>query len=156
MEVQMKRKGIRILDKINNFVIVDFPDILEAVPNGDRFYWAILYLYASGHLGEGQSLPVLEEEIKHSQMGFLITWEELNYFAKKISDLIDITVIGCKNKSMIKRYNSDKEMYETCDFVIEMIDSGYWEIFSKNKRFLNILSKKYNNIEIITTDVKNE
>ena len=57
----MKTKGIRILDKINNTVSVELSDILHEIPDGDSFYWSILYLYATGNLGEEQSIPDFEK-----------------------------------------------------------------------------------------------
>ena len=50
----------------------------------------------------------------------------------------------------------DKEMYETCDIVIEMIDGGFWEIFSKNVAWINQLAEKFQNIEFLTSDFQNK
>lgn len=43
-------------------------------------------------------------------------------------------------------------MYETCDIVIEMIDGGFWEIFSKDIAWIDRLAKKYKKIEFLTPD----
>lgn len=37
---------------------------------------------------------------------------------------------------------NDQEIYESCDFVIEMIDSCYWEVFSKDVDPINRLATK--------------
>jgi hypothetical protein len=44
----MKIKGIRILDKKNNIISVELPEILEQINDGDSFFWSVLYLYATG------------------------------------------------------------------------------------------------------------
>jgi hypothetical protein len=43
-------------------------------------------------------------------------------------------------------------MYETCDIVIEMIDGGSWEVFSKNVTWINQLAKKFQSVEFLASD----
>ncbi len=148
----MKPKGIRILDKKKNIVSVELLDILSDISNGNSFYWSILHLYATGWLSEAQSMTVFEEKINQSKKGFLVTWEKLNDLAQNFWDLMDITIIGCIDKSLIQRYDNSQEMYETCDFVIEMIDSGYWEIFSKNIKWIDLLATKFQKVEFLAPD----
>ena len=61
-------------------------------------------------------------------------------------------VIASKNKENLHRYKEDREMYETCDIVIEMIDGGYWEIFSKDKLIIDKMATKFNDIKFLTSD----
>lgn len=126
--------------------------VIHVIPDGNSFYWSILYLYATGNLINEQSIPDFEKKIKESEKGFLLTWKELSDFLNKLWDLIDITIIACKDKDIIKRYDNDQEMYEKCDIVIEMIDSGYWEIFSKDLKTINQLNKKFKETEILKPD----
>lgn len=148
----MKVKGIRILDKVNRIVSVELPDILEEIPHGNLFHWSILCLEAMGHLGEGKSMPVFEKQIDCSERGQFISWSELNMLSKKFYQIIDVTIIGCKDKNLLHRYESDKEMYETCDIVIEMIDSSYWKLFSKDEQLINRLASKFKEITFLTSD----
>jgi hypothetical protein len=148
----MKTKGIRILDKENNLVSVELPDILEKIPEGNLFSWSILYLEATGHLGEDKSIPVFEEQILKSEKGFYITWDDLKLLASKLWDVMDLVLIGCKDKNLLHRYENDQEMYETCDVVIEMFDSSYWEIFSKDDQLLLRLEKKFREVLNLTSD----
>lgn len=145
----MKTKGIRISDKINNIVSVELKEIFQEISNGSSFYWSILYLYSTGSLDEGQSIPDFEKKIKEAANGLLLTWAELNILSNKLWDIIDITIIASKDKSIIKRYDNDQEMYEKCDIVIEMIDSGYWEVYSKDQAFLDKLQGKFRETEIL-------
>jgi len=145
----MKTKGIQISDKKNNLVSVELPDILVEISEGNSLNWSILYLYAVGHLDLNQSMPNFEEQIRNSNKGFLISWDDLNKLSKQFWDLIDITIIGCKDKILIKRYENDEEMYQKCDIVIEMIDSGYWQIFSRDPKLINKLLKKFKKTKII-------
>lgn len=139
--------GIRILDKENRVVTVELPDVLMEVRDGDSFHWAILFLDSMGDLGEGKSIPVFENMINNSQEGLLINWEDLNVLSKKFYQIFDLILIGCRNKDLILRYQNDQEMHNTCDIVIEMIDSSYWEVFAKDLSFIERLEKKFKQVE---------
>jgi len=145
----MKTKGLRISDKKNNIVSVELSDILKEITRGNSFYWSILYLYGTGCLDDGQPMPAFEEKIKRAKNGFVLTWEELNNLAEKFWDLVDITIIGSKDKSLVKRFDNDEEMHEKCDIVIEMIDSGYWEIFAKDLDLIFRLKNKFKETELL-------
>jgi hypothetical protein len=148
----MKTKGIRILDKENRVVSVKLPDILEQIENGNLFNWSILFLKASGHLGGGKSIIIFQEQINDSEAGLFIKWDELNSFSKKFFEVVDITIIGCKDKKLLRRYKEDREMYENYDIVIEMIDTSYWEVFSKDVDLINRLAKKFKQIIFLEPD----
>lgn len=152
MEILMKTKGIRVSDKKNRIVCVELPDIIKEVRNGNLLHWSILYLYASGHLDNEKSISEFEQQIIHSENGYFITWEELNSLSHKFWDLMDITLIASKDITLLKRYQCDQDMYENCDIVIEMLDSGFWEIFSKDEQFINRLTSKFTNVQFLESD----
>jgi hypothetical protein len=150
----MISKGIRITDKDDSVVTVELLDILQEIHQGSVFYWSILLLDSSGDLGEGHSIPEFEKEIYDSKNGYFISWKELNELAKKFYQIYDITLIACSNKDLLKRYANDLEMYEKCDIVIEMVDCGYWEVFSKDENLIKRLSLKFKKIEFREPDSK--
>lgn len=139
--------GIRISDKKNRVVIVNLPDVLAEIHDGDQFHWSILNLYCTGHLGEGKSIPVFEDLIEKSEKGFILSWEDLNTLAIKFNQVIDIVLLGCLNEDLIKRYDTDEEMYEACDIVIVMFDSSYWEVFTKDKSLIERWAKKFKDVK---------
>lgn len=53
---------------------------------------------------------------------------------------------------MLLRYENDREKYESCNYVIEMIDSGCWEVFSFNFDFIDRLAKKFIDVEFLNSD----
>ena len=65
---------------------------------------------------------------------------------------MDITLIGCKNETLLHRYDEDQDMYETCDIVIEMFDSNFWEVFSKDESLIDRLAKKFKEIKFLEPD----
>ena len=86
--------------------------------------------------------------VRSTELG-LISWEDLNSLSKKFYQIFDITLIGCRDIDLIKRYQNDEEMYNTCDIVIEMIDSGCWEVFSKDRHLIYKLANKFKEIEFL-------
>lgn len=47
-------------------------------------------------------------------------------------------------------------MYETYNIAIEMFDSTYWKVFSKDEDLINRLAAKFKNIEFWVSDFQNE
>lgn len=45
-------------------------------------------------------------------------------------------------------------MYNNCDIVIHMIDSSFWEVFSKDEDFINRLAAKFKDVEFLTDFTK--
>jgi len=148
----MKSKGIRILDDENGIVCVELPDILQEIHKGQLLHWSILDFYGMGNLGEGKSIPIFQQQITESEKGLFITWDDLIYLSKKLYEVIDIVIIGSKDETNLRRYNEDQEMYETCDIVIVMFDSCYWEVFSKDHNLINRLAAKFKDIKFLETD----
>ena len=145
----MKTQGIRILDNKNEIVSVKLLDILDVISYGELFNWAILYSYVILKPNQRINILELEEKINNSKNGYKVSWEKLKQLAEKIHQEIDIIIIGCKNKENLHKYREDQEMYESCDIVIEMIDSGYWEVFSKDKTLIDKLAKKFKDTKFL-------
>jgi hypothetical protein len=151
----MKIQGIRIQDKKmlgkTRVVSVELKDILEEVHDDNKLYWSILFLEAIGNLGEGKSLPAFEKQIDQLEIGLLINWEDLKVLANKFQQIIDLRLIAGNNQEVLKRYENDEELYQRCDIVIEMNDSSYWEVFSKDKSFIQRLGDKFKDIVFLTS-----
>ncbi|MXV18002.1 hypothetical protein [Hufsiella ginkgonis] len=125
---------------------VTLQDILTNIPNGKTLYWALLWIEASGDLGD-ESILEFENTVNHSVEGTLIEWEKLHVLSSKILQTIEILFIGCKNHNDIKRYKEDKDMYSTCDYTVELIDSSYWLVHSKDTEAIEHLKKALNGKE---------
>lgn len=151
----MKNKGIRVYIKENGESDVLFPDIFQEVHNGDSLKWSILSLEGMGKM-EGMSIQTLEKEIDDSPNGLKLTWKALNELMVKLPQIIDMVLIGAKDEDNLKNYSDDQEMYETCDVVIVMFDSSYWEIFSKDESLIHNLASKFKNIKFLESDFQKE
>jgi hypothetical protein len=147
----MKTKGIRISD-IKDGKCIPLSGLLENISDEMQFLWALLWLDVTSIKNDGKYFVELQKKINQSEDGLLITFESLLETSKKIFQEINLTIIACKTKENLHRYKEDREMYETCDIVIEMIDGGFWEVFSKNIQWIDQLAKKFQNIEFLTSD----
>ena len=122
---------------------------LQIIENGNLFYWSILWLEASGNLGENNSIISLEKNIANSKDGLLIKWEDLILLSNKFDQIIELSIIGCKDKNLLKRYKIFEETYKICDIEIEMIDGSFWEVYSKDLDFINKIKEKFKDIELL-------
>lgn len=144
----MQIEGIRIKDTKENGVTIQIDEILEKINDGNLFHWAILDLEATGRLKKGY-ITEFEEEITKSKNGYFITWEEIKDLVTQFYQIINIILIGCKDKTFLRRYNKPLEMYENCDIVIEMFDSSYWEVFSNDLGLIENFKSKFNLVNVI-------
>lgn len=147
----MKAKGLRISDTEEGKCI-PLSKILENIPNEDQFSWSLLWLDVTPLKKEGKEIIELQKKANKSEGGLPYTFESLVKLSRKIFQEINVTIIGCSKKENLRRYQDDQEMYETCDFVLEMVDGGFWEIFSKNTEWINQLAKKFKTVEFLEPD----
>jgi len=149
----MKIKGIRISD-IEDGKCIPLSKILTNIPKENQLYWGVLWLDVTPLEKQGSIIHELQLKIDQSENGLHCTFEFLMKISEKIFQEIDMTIIACHKKENLRRYKDDQEMYETCDIVIEMIDGGFWEIFSKNIKWINQLAKKFREVEFLSPDFK--
>jgi hypothetical protein len=151
----MNTKGIRISDTRNGKCI-SLSELMMNISDPDQFHWALLWCNIIPVENEGRLVSELREEINHSPQGKEYIFTSLLELFKKVFQEIEVLIIGCKAKENLHRYKEDQEMYETCDIVIEMIDGGYWEVFSKNSALIDQLAQKYKEIEFLSSDFQSE
>jgi hypothetical protein len=133
----------------NGAVAIVLSDILQEIDNGASMYWSILWLDATVYLGSNYSMLEIEHQINDSKKGLMISWEDLNVLSNKFYQIIDVIIIGCKDKSSLKCYDNNREMYTACDVGIEMIDSSYWKVFSKDQHLIDKLLAKFKKTELV-------
>lgn len=147
----MSTKGIRISD-LKEDKCISLSELLENFLSGDQLNWALLWFDVTPKEKEGRQLSELQKIVQESNEGLPFTFESLTQLSRKIFQEIEILIIGCKNKENIHRYKNDQEMYESCDIVIEMIDGGYWEIFSKDPRIIKKLRERFKETKLLESD----
>jgi hypothetical protein len=117
--------------------------ILYALGNDARkLDWAILYLWATGNLGDRKSLPDFERVIADSKTGFHLNWDDLCELSKRLIQVIDGVFVGCKDGSKIDRQD-ESVLADVCDIVIEANDSTVWRIHAKDHQLIQTLAARF-------------
>lgn len=145
----MKAKGIRILDGKGDVLEPKLADILQELTNGDSYKWSILFLDGTPSPGQGHFLTNYENKINQSENGCLIEWIDLIKLSDKFFQMFETTILGCKDIKSLRRYKKEEEMYKTCDIVLDLIDCAFWEVYSKDRIFLDKLQGKFRETEIL-------
>ncbi len=150
----MNVKGLRISD-IKDGKCVPLLEILKEIPQASTFSWELLWLDVTPNKKDGEVIDALQNKVNKSENGLPCQFDLLIEISGKIFQELEVLIIGCKVKEHLHRYQNDQQMYETCDIVIEMIDGGFWEIFSTNISWINQLAKKYTEVEFLQPDFQN-
>lgn len=137
----------RIFDAGSGAAVPSLSDILSGL-EGDSLKWSLLSLWATGDLGEGKSVPDLENTIAEAPRGLLLSFSELKKLSTRFDQVIDTLIIGCSSSENIIRYDDDQEMFSACDVVIEMDDSTSWIIHSHDRNLIEQITSKFKNSEI--------
>ena len=66
----------------------------------------------------------------------MVTPQELLDIAKKIDQLIELVLIGDEDENNLHKLEDDVSIKQQCLFFIELVDSSYWEISSKDKSYI--------------------
>lgn len=133
-------------NKTEKVISVELKDILNCITDGNSCTWSILWLEAVGHRG-GISILDLEKSIKSSKNGLVLEWAELLELSDKFYQVIEIILVGDNEYSNLKRYDTDEEMYSNCCYTIELLDSSYWIIHSKNLKTIECLKKNLEGVK---------
>ena len=144
----MKTQRLSISDKKNGKCI-PLIEILDSIKDGEQLNWQLLWLDVTPCPNDAEYIVKLQETINKSEDGLPISFGSLKNLGLKFFQEIDLTVIGFQLDENLRRYKEDKEMYEKCDVVIEMIDGGFWEVISQDETLLSNLQAKYKEVEMI-------
>lgn len=125
---------------------VSLLDILNCIEMGSKYKWSILWLEAVGKPMDNSVLKH-EQEIKNSNSGLRCGWDELSQLSIRFDQINEILLIGDENETKLKRYKDDNELYNSCCFIIELIDSSYWIVRSRDENFLNKIKKTLTGVE---------
>lgn len=108
-------------------------DILHLVNNPKEIHWKICWI--EGISIKGFDMLAFETEVKK---GLKVSYDELIDLNKKIVQIYDLVLVG-------DRENTEGKNEKDCDYIIELIDSSFWEVTSKNEEFIDTLRQTFHN-----------
>jgi len=106
-------------------------DILKFIDCADEYFWAVLFVKGVLKEATGKSITDVENLVNKAENGISFETDDLIKFSEGFFQMIDVVVIGSKDREALRRYSTDNEMYAACDWVIELVDSTSWLIHSK-------------------------
>lgn len=142
-------KAIKINGEDSDVVSVQLKDILNCMNQGGEAFWGIMWFEVIADLSDEQSVLDLENRINKSNSGMSVSWEELLKLSEQIQQSINLIIVGDQKSSNIMRYDTEEQMYDNCDYVIEMLDSSYWTVHSNNDCFIENLFARLKGVEYL-------
>ncbi|EPH12369.1 hypothetical protein HMPREF9713_01210 [Myroides odoratimimus CCUG 12700] len=99
---------------------IELVDILSFIPNAKNLYWRVDWLEAVSV--KGFDMLAFETE---ARKGLKISYDELIDVNKNIIQFNELLLVASK-----------EEDERCCDYIIELIDSSFWEVSSTDKNFI--------------------
>lgn len=132
---------IRISGKQEETVLsISLKGILMCINNPLIYKWKLLWIEGIGQYED--SILDFEARINNSTNGVLFEYDQLIRLSDSMNQILELTLIGDLEVEKLIRYDRDTEMYENCKFVIELIDSSFWEFSSSDNNDLEIFKQK--------------
>lgn len=126
---------------------VTLKDILLRIENPISYNWKVLWFEGIGQLD--RPIKEVEDIINHSVNGQSYSFQELIKLSDNLDQLLEIVIIGDRDINKLIRYNDDNEMYHKCEYVIELIDSSFWEITSSELKSIQIMKNNFEGVSDI-------
>ncbi|MGQ8869683.1 hypothetical protein [Myroides sp. TSA_177.3] len=120
-------------DSNEDILSINLGDILCFINTAKELNWKIVWI--EGVSVKGFDMLAFEAEVKK---GLKVSYDELIDLNKKIVQIYDLVLVGDKE-------NIEDKKEENCDYIIELIDSSFWEITSKNEEFIEKLRQNFHN-----------
>ncbi|MCC9073241.1 hypothetical protein LNQ49_16815 [Flavobacterium sp. F-65] len=141
----MAIKKIRITGKSDeNILTIKLKDILECIDHPSIYKWNLLWIEAIGTYEE--SILEFEAKINDSNNGIQFEFDELIKLSNSMDQIIELTLIADLESEKLIRYDTDDKMYKNCKYVMELIDSSFWEFTSSDSKVLEIIKQKFDGV----------
>jgi hypothetical protein len=138
-------KKIRITGKSDETILtIKLKDILECIVNPSIYKWNLLWIEGIGTYEE--SILDFEAKINESNNGIQFEFDELIKLSDSMDQIIELTLIADIESDKLIRYDTDDKMYKNCKYVIELIDSSFWEFTSSDSNDLEVIKEKLNGV----------
>lgn len=146
-----KIKRIEICDTLEKRFLIDLPNVLKVIPNGENYHWGVLPFFDPMGVHQKNASKISSKiRSQISENGFaLVTWEEILVLAQGVCQFFDLVLIGCKDLKNLKPYQDDDEMVEKCDIVIMMFDTSWWEVSCKEDQLMQKFMDSFQKVRTI-------
>lgn len=123
-------------------------DILKLLPaKTQQLTWTILDLEATGDVTTvwPKGMLNLEETIKNSPQGLVLSWDELISLTQTFHQIINAVIIGCWDVSLIPPLETGCDLSSNSELVLEAIDSAVWQVYTQDDNNLSQIQQEFSN-----------
>lgn len=117
-----------------NLKTVGLSKALAVFKNQLGLNWSLLYIYASSRAESGLNILQIENAARTRESGIIYQYEDLMKLLLNLEQLWEIQIVGASNPENLKHYESDEEMWTSCEVIIELFDTGILEIISHQRK----------------------
>jgi|GEM_PF-5569619 len=122
--------------------------VLELLPDPAGLRWFVFEV--DGVCVDHPDLPPIMEmmsEVDKSKYGYELSAYQLNELPGYFADIWWLTIIGQKDV-LVSKHTDEETTYAQADVVIDMFDSTYWDVYSKDHAYIaalkDALGKEHN------------
>lgn len=126
----------------NDGYLIQLIDFLSVIPE-NNWVWVILDFYGAGNAPCGLTMEEFETLVRTKSGGVIMTWLELNDFAKTLGQTYDCLIVATKSTQNISEDRSVKENFSSCEIVIEAFDSTDWSFGCVDDLLIHMLEQKF-------------
>lgn len=122
--------------------------VLELLPDSARLRWFIFEVDGvSIDHPDFPTITEMEAEVDNSKYGYELSAYQLNELPGYFADIWWLTIIGQK-ELIVSKHTDEETTYAQADVVIDMFDSSYWDVYSKDHAYIaalkDALGKEHN------------
>lgn len=139
-------KEIKLYGLTDGVLEIQLVDIFTNLTVGEKYLWKVLWLNAFGTF-KNEPIQKIEDKVKHNN-GMLIPYEDIFLFSRNHNQLVDFVIIGHKNQDIIKKIDISNYQNYSLEYLIELCDSTFWKVSSKDINFLHRSLKIIAGVEI--------
>ena len=125
--------------------------IFEYIIDAKSYTWKLIWL--NGISINGEDIISLENKINKSESGKNYKLEDLLLLSDSLLQLLEITIIGSKDINNLVRNSDDYEMQQFCEYVIELIDGAYWEVYSSDIKSIENIKAHLDGVRDISNEL---
>lgn len=122
--------------------------LVQLPPDKKALNWSILGLWAVAQ--DDTDVGEIEARVDASPVGLRMTGAELWDLAGRLLQVIDGTIVAFSDSPPTR---SDSDLRESCEIVIEAIDSTLWRVYTRDPAVSNRLRQTFADVREVSPEV---
>jgi len=125
----------------------DLGMLLRLVEKYQSLRWYLVELEAIGQLRGPENMLELEKHIASSPWGIEFDWDTLNALAKQITQVINMTLAGCRRDQ-----DPPSKPLRSADVevVIKVVDSTFCVVSTRDPELVSLAQRRFSNTKLIS------